>query len=116
MLWLAGVFGQEEYQMNHELLSIPQRHQKLLKMGGTINSWDFFKQDHAEPGNKKVLGKVIPAGKGGLRKLTDFLAAHEHTIKHISFKLAQHFVSDNPSQSDVDFIANAWRNSNGNSG
>ena len=35
-------------------------------------------------------------------------------IMHISFKLAQHFVSDDPSQSDVDFIANAWRNSNGN--
>ena len=96
-----------------ELLSIPQRHQKLLKMGGTINSWDFFKQDHAEPGNKKVLGKVVPAGKGGLRQLTDFLAAHEHTVKHISFKLAQHFVSDNPSKADTDFIANAWRKSNG---
>ena len=98
----------------NELFSTQQRHQKLLKMGGTINSWDFFKQNHAEPGTKKVLGKVIPAGKGGLIKLTDFLAAHEHTIKHISFKLAQHFVSDDPSQSDVDFIANAWRNSNGN--
>ena len=83
-------------------------------MGGTTNSWDFFKQDHAEPGRKKVLGKVIPAGKGGLRKLTDFLASHEHTIKYISYKLTQHFVSDNPSQSDVDFIANAWRKSNGN--
>jgi uncharacterized protein (DUF1800 family) len=99
---------------DNELFSTQQRHQKLLKMGGTINSWDFFKQNHAEPGTKKVLGKVIPAGKGGLIKLTDFLAAHEHTIKHISFKLAQHFVSDDPSQSDVDFIANAWRNSNGN--
>ena len=99
---------------DNELFSTQQRHQKLLKMGGTINSWDFFKKNSAEPGSKKVLGKVIPAGKGGLIKLTDFLAAHEHTIKHISFKLAQHFVSDDPSQSDVDFIANAWRKSNGN--
>ena len=106
-IWPGRISGDDE------LLTIPQRHQKLLKMGGTTNSWDFFKQDHAEPGRKKVLGKVIPAGKGGLRKLTDFLAAHEHTIKHISFKLTQHFVSDNPRKSDVDFIANAWRKSNG---
>jgi len=107
-IWPGRITGDDE------LLTIPQRHQKLLKMGGTTNSWDFFKQDHAEPGRKKVLGKVIPAGKGGLRKLTDFLASHEHTIKYISYKLTQHFVSDNPSQSDVDFIANAWRKSNGN--
>ncbi len=32
----------------------------------------------------------------------------------ISFKLAEHFVSDNPSKSDIDYIANAWRHSNGN--
>ena len=107
-IWPGRISGDDE------LLTIPQRHQKLLKMGGTTNSWDFFKQDHAEPGNKKVLGKVIPAGKGGLRKLTDFLASHEHTIKYISYKLAQHFVSDDPSQSDVDFIASAWKKGNGN--
>ena len=107
-VWPGRITGDDE------LLTIPLRHQKLLKMGGTTNSWDFFKQDHAEPGNKKVLGKVIPAGKGGLRKLTDFLAAHDHTIKHISYKLAQHFVSDDPNQSDVDFISSAWRKGNGN--
>ena len=107
-IWPGRISGPEE------LLSIDQRHRKLLKMGGTINSWDFFKQDHAEPGAKKVLGKVFPAGKGGLRKLTDYLADHEHTINHISFKLTQHFVSDSPSQSDVDFIASKWRKSNGN--
>ena len=106
-IWPGRITG------DNELLSAAQRHKELLKKGGTINSWDFFKQNHAEPGTKKVLGKMIPSGKGGLRKLTDFLAAHEHTIKHISFKLAQHFVSDDPSKSDVDFISNAWRNSNG---
>ena len=51
----------------------------------------FSKKWHAEPGTKKVLGKVIPAGKGGLRHLTDFLASHENTIMFISFKLAEHF-------------------------
>ena len=108
--------GRISNDSKNELFSTEQRHQKLLEWGGTINSWDFFKKSHAEPGRKKVLGKVIPAGKGGLRVLTDFLAAHEHTINYISFKLTQHFVSDNPSKSDVNFIANAWRKSNGNLG
>ena len=62
-----------------------------------------------EPGTKMVLGKAIPAGKGGLKQLTDFLASHEHTINYISFKLAQHFVSDNPSKSDINYIVNAWK-------
>ena len=99
---------------DHELLSTEQRHKKLYEMAGTINSWDFFKKTHAEPGTKRVLGKVIPAGKGGLKQLTNFLASHEHTINFISFKLAQHFVSDNPSKSDINYIVNAWKKSNGN--
>jgi uncharacterized protein (DUF1800 family) len=95
-------------------MTLDERNKKLIEMGETTNSWDFFKKWHAEPGNKTVLGKVIPSGKGGLRHLTDFLASHENTIMFISFKLAEHFVGDNPSKSDIDYIANAWRQSNGN--
>ena len=100
-------------------ITLNQKHAKLVQMAGTTNTWDFFKPRHAEPGTKTIMGKVITANsrqelKGGLRNLTDFLASHEHTINHISFKLAQHFVSDSPSQSDIDYIANAWRKSNGN--
>ena len=100
-------------------ITLKQKHAKLVQMAGTTNTWDFFKPRHAEPGTKTIMGKVINANsrqelKGGLRNLTDFLASHEHTINHISFKLAQHFVSDSPSQSDIDYIANAWRKSNGN--
>jgi uncharacterized protein (DUF1800 family) len=107
-IWPGRITGDKE------LLSTEQRHKKLREMGGTINSWDFFKKNHAEPGTKRVLGKVIPAGKGGLKQLTNFLASHEHTINFISFKLAQHFVSDNPSKSDINYIVNAWKKSNGN--
>ena len=107
-IWPGRITGDDE------LLSTEQRHKKLYEMGGTINSWDFFKKTHAEPGTKKVLGKVIPAGKGGLKHLTDFLSSHEHTINYISFKLAQHFVNDNPSKADVDYIKKAWKTGNGN--
>ena len=79
----------------------------------TSNYANLFKKRWAEPGVKNVMGKVINQGKGGLRELTDFLASHDHTIKHLSTKLAQHFVSDNPSSSDITYIENAWRKGNG---
>ena len=86
----------------------------LMEQGGTTNLWDMYKKNWAEPGNKVVLGKTIYQGKGGLKQLTDFLATHEHTITHLSTKLAEHFVSDVPNKTDVNYIANAWRQSNGN--
>ena len=85
----------------------------LKERYGTSNHWDMYKNRYAEPGNKKVLGKVIGTGKGGLRQLTDYLASNEHTIMHLSEKLSQHFVSDNPQKKDIDFIANSWRRSKG---
>ena len=88
--------------------------QEYIDDAGTLNSWDFFKKNYAEPGNKVVLGKTIYSGKGGLKQLTDFLASHESTITFISSKLAEHFVSDNASSADVNYIADAWRKNNGN--
>ena len=85
----------------------------LKEWNGTANHWDMFKSHYAEPGNKKVMGKSIGTGKGGLRQLTDFLASNEYTIMHLSEKLCKHFVSDNPQKKDIDFIANSWRRSKG---
>ena len=97
-----------------KLETYEDKQKNYMEKAGTTNTWDFFKKYHAEPGNKTVLGKTIYPGKGGLKQLTDFLASHENTINFISFKLAEHFVSDNPTKSDIDYIANAWRQSNGN--
>ena len=80
----------------------------------TGNLLGRFVADSHEPGNKTILGKTIYPGKGGLRQLTDFLANHKNTVAHLSRKLSEHFVSENPSKSDIDYIANAWRQSNGN--
>jgi uncharacterized protein (DUF1800 family) len=87
---------------------------ELIKMGGTTNTWDFFKKDYAEPGVKNVMGKTIGSGKGGLKEMTNFLASNDHTIKYISSKLCQHFVSDKPNQSDIDYVMNNWKQSKGN--
>ena len=86
---------------------------ELMKLGGTTNTWDFFKKDYAEPGGKVILGKTISAGKGGLKEMTNFLASHDHTIKYISSKLCQHFVSDKPSQADIDYVISKWKQSKG---
>ncbi|SVA70845.1 uncharacterized protein METZ01_LOCUS123699 [marine metagenome] len=87
---------------------------EMKKKYGSNNLWDMFRTDRHEPGNKTVLGKTIYPGKGGLRQLTDFLANHKNTVAHLSKKLAEHFVSENPSKSDIDHIANVWRQSKGN--
>jgi uncharacterized protein (DUF1800 family) len=86
---------------------------EMRKEGKTTDHWNFYKKYYAEPGTKTVMGKNISAGKRGLRQLTDFLASHEHTIRHISGKLCQHFVSDSPKKSDINQIAKAWRDSDG---
>ena len=109
---LAG-WGAEPGRVLDKPGTLAETHKEVMKMGGTLNSWDYFKQRYAEPGSKTVMGKVISSGKGGLKQLTDFLASHDHTINYISFKLAQHFVSDNPSQSDLNHIKSAWKTSAG---
>mgnify|MGYP001564832964 FL=1 len=86
---------------------------KRIKKEGKANDWIVYDQFRSEPGNKTILGKTIYPGKNGLRQLTDFLALNEHTIMHLSRKLAEHFVSDVPKKTDVDFIANAWRQNKG---
>ena len=111
---LAGWGAEPGRVSGDKLISLAERNKEIKKRGGTLNSWDYFKSDFAEPGNKTIMGKTFGEGKGALRKLTDFLAGHEHTIKYISFKLAQHFVSDNPTQPDLDHIESAWKSSNGN--
>ena len=111
---LAG-WGAEPGRISGDrLISLSERNRKIKEIGGTLNSWDYFKTNYAEPGNKTVMGKTFGPGKGALRQLTDFLADHEQTINHITFKLAQHFVSDNPSQADLDHISRIWQESNGN--
>jgi uncharacterized protein (DUF1800 family) len=87
--------------------------QEMLKLAKTTNHWQAFKPRYAEPGLKKVFGKTIYAGKNGLKQLTDYLAGNEYTIRFISTKLCQHFVSDKPKRTDIAYISEAWRQSNG---
>ena len=72
-----------------------------------------FVSSRAEPGRKTVLGKSFGPGPGALRQLTDFLAADPSAVRHLSEKLALHFVGDDYSEANVAAVSNAWKNSNG---
>ena len=85
----------------------------MRKHTGGNNHWNAYKKRWAEPGTKKIMGQTIFAGRGGLRQLTDFLAQHDETMNHISSKLCHHFVSDNPSQDQIESVKLVWRESDG---
>jgi len=71
----------------------------------------------AEPGAETVLGKSY----GGARKariediyqLLDDLAVHPATARHISWKLAVHFVSDTPDRALIEDLAAIWLKTGG---
>jgi uncharacterized protein (DUF1800 family) len=74
----------------------------------------FRPQTH-DAGEKILLGTKFPAGKGleeGERAL-DLLARHPSTAQHISFKLAQRFVADEPPKSLVDRAAKKFLDTKG---
>ena len=75
----------------------------------------YFNERQHDKGEKIVLGQKIPAGGGiedGL-KVIDILVKHPSTAKFIARKLAVKFVNDNPSESLVNRVAEAFQKSGG---
>ena len=66
-------------------------------------------------GAKTVLGVNIPAGRGieDGEQVLDILAAHPATIKHLSTKLCQRFVSDDPPASLIAKCESVWKRTDG---
>jgi len=89
--------------------------------GWTLN-WEaewpapfIFNPDLHDWGEKTVLGRVFPEGRGeeeGL-ELLDFLAAHPATARFISTKLIRFFVADQPPDSLVNSTADIFERSGG---
>jgi uncharacterized protein (DUF1800 family) len=74
-----------------------------------------FRAGRHDNGAKTVLGVKIPAG-GGIKdgeKLLDILARHPSTARHISRKLCQRFVADDPPAELVDRAAKVFAESDG---
>jgi len=66
-----------------------------------------------DPGTKTVLGKVYREGPEALAEILRDLALHPNTARFVSFKLARHFVADDPPPALVAEMAASWRDSGG---
>jgi uncharacterized protein (DUF1800 family) len=74
----------------------------------------FVKRLH-EPGEQTVLGKTYPdTGMHQGRAVLADLARHPATAAHIAYKLARHFVADEPPPSLVDKLTKSFNDSDGN--
>ena len=89
---------------------------KLARLGtdnGTPGEFHFREAFH-EPGARKLLGKSY--GDDGLRQgqaiLRD-LAVRRETARHISTKLARHFIADDPPPAVVERLTRAWLDTRG---
>jgi len=73
-----------------------------------------FRREMHEGGSKTVLGKKFSEdGEKEGEKLLDLLAVHPATAKHISFKLAQRFVADEPPAALVERAAKKFVDTKG---
>lgn len=73
-----------------------------------------FRANAHEPGARRVLGRDYAEGgvEQGRAVLAD-LARHPATARHLSFKLARHFVADEPPPALVERMAQAYLRSDG---
>ena len=77
----------------------------------------IYQPRRAETGSITVLGNTYRDDEGGgedhILMLED-LAAHPKTAEHISYKLARHFIADDPPAEVVQSMVDAWAKSQGN--
>jgi uncharacterized protein (DUF1800 family) len=72
--------------------------------------WDTTK---LQPGSFTVMGKTFASGIPGLQAAVNYLGTHPATYAHLATKLVTHFVSDNPSQADIETVTKAFSASGG---
>ena len=82
--------------------------------GWSIDKGEFtFREKGHEQGSKTLLGQTYNQGlDDGVKALHD-LASHPSTARFIAFKLAQHFIADNPRESDISALENTFLKTNG---
>jgi uncharacterized protein (DUF1800 family) len=92
-----------------------ERLQRLAGVPDDIESGEFYFNERThDKESKNVLGQKVDEGgiKDGL-KVIDILVKHPSTAKFIARKLCVKFVFDNPSDTLVARVADAFRKSNG---
>ena len=92
---------------------LPKLNEKDKKGFFRKNGVQFFAREH-DFGDKMILGKTVKGtGWDELDALADLLARQPATAKHISTKLAQFFVGDNPAPSLIKSMSARFLNSDG---
>lgn len=66
-----------------------------------------------QPGAKNMLGQRYSEGPDALAAVLHTLALHPNTARFVSYKLARHFIADNPAPALVAQMENTWRETEG---
>ena len=93
--------------------------QDVIEVAKAFTGWDIERPDQGgefvfnprrhEPGPKVVLGHTIaPGGQDEGMQILHMLAVSPVTAHHVSFQIAQRFVSDNPPTALVNAMAATW--------
>jgi uncharacterized protein (DUF1800 family) len=89
---------------------------RLARLGaddGTPGKFHFRDAFH-EPGARKLLGKTYgDDGLGQGQAILRDLALRRETARHVSTKLARHFIADDPPAAVIERLTRAWLDSKG---
>ena len=99
--------------------------QDVIEVARALTGWTIadgpngggfmFRPVMHDAGEKQILGKRFPAGRGieDGEAVLDLLATHPSTARFISFKLARRFVSDSPPNELVERATNVFMRTDG---
>lgn len=94
-------------------LSIPNRRDYRRKTDLTNVAYHFYPERH-DYGTKILLGKRINGnGEQEIEQALDLLANSPATAHHISYKLSQYFIADDPPKAVVDACAATFQSTGG---
>jgi len=83
----------------------------------TLDHGFTFRGDLHEPGDKTLLGERVPeGGEAEATAALSQLATHPRTARHLSEKVARHFVADDPPPRLVADLEDTWRETGGDLG
>jgi len=110
-LGIAGGYGQVDVR---ELAKL------LTGLSYSPRFSEIFRPNRAEPGAETVLGRAYggqgPAKLSDVRAVIEDLARHPATARHLAYKLAAHFIADDPPGSLVERLARVYEDSEGDLG
>lgn len=124
MLGINENYGRELMELHTLGVNGAYTQQDVIEVAKVFTGWTierpdqgggfFFNENRHEPGSKKVLGHTIREGgeREGLEVL-HMLAMSPATAHHVSYEIAQRFVSDNPPPEVVNAMAATWMKTGG---